>query len=236
MGKRKFWNMVKNESDNAGEITLYGEIADSTWWGDEVTPKDFKSDLDALGDVGQLNVFINSPGGDVFAGQAIYSMLNRHQANVTVYIDGYAASAASLVAMAGDKVVIPENAMLMIHNAWTIAAGNANDFRKLADDMDKINQSIRSAYLGKAKDMDEQTLIGLMDAETWLTAQEAVDYGLADEIEQAKNYAASLKGRLFNAYKNVPADLPVRAKQDSEEQEKAKLKQLKAKLALQCAI
>ena len=115
---KKFWSF-KALDETTGELLLYGEISDISWWGDEVTPKQFKEDLDALGDIDVLNVYINSPGGDVFAGQAIYSMLKRHKAQVKVYIDGLAASIASLVAMAGDKVIMPANAMMMIHNPWT---------------------------------------------------------------------------------------------------------------------
>src|SRR5690554_544642 len=133
---------MKKIDDKTGELILYGEISDYTWWGDEVTPKQFKEDLDALGDIDILNVYINSPGGDVFAGQAIYSMLKRHKAYVNVFIDGIAASIASLIAMAGDKVIMPANAMMMIHNPWVFATGNANDLRKIADDLDKIRDSM----------------------------------------------------------------------------------------------
>lgn len=233
--KHKFWNFIKKDA-STGELQLYGEIADSTWWGDEVTPKDFKADLDALGDISTLDVYINSPGGDVFAGQAIYSMLKRCKAQVNVYVDGLAASAASLVAMSGDKIIMPENAMMMIHNAWTIVQGNANDLRKQADAMDKVDASIKTAYLSKASDLTQDKLSEMMDAETWLSAQEAVDMGLADEIEDAKNYAASLRGRLFNAYKHVPEDLPLRAKQSVPTQDNEDVKRLKAKLELELAI
>ena len=199
----KFWKF-KAAADKTGELLLYGSISNHSWWGDEVTPKQFKEDLDALGDIDMLNVYINSGGGDVFAGQAIHSMLKRHKASVTVYIDGLAASIASVIAMAGDKIIMPKNAMMMIHNPWTIAIGNAADFRKLADDLDKINESIKAAYLGKAADLEESKLIELMDAETWLTAQEAVDLGLADEIEESKAVAAALDKEFFGAYKNAP--------------------------------
>ena len=104
---KKFWNFIKNEAGD-GELTLYGEISDVTWWGDEITPQQFKKDLDDLGDISNLNIYINSPGGDVFAGQTIYSILKRSQAHITVYIDGLAASIASIVAMAGDEVIMPK--------------------------------------------------------------------------------------------------------------------------------
>lgn len=191
---KKFWQFRASADDpKTGELLLYGIISDSSWWGDEVSPKQFKDDLDALGDVDEIKVFINSDGGDVFAGQAIYSMLKRHKAKVTVYVDGLAASIASVIAMAGDTVYMPKNAMMMVHNPWTIAVGNADDFRKLADDMDKIRESLIVAYQDKTG-LEREKIIELMDAETWMTAEEAVKLGFADQIEETKKLAASLKG------------------------------------------
>lgn len=192
---KKTWSF-KNKSEAVGELMLYGDISSSTWWGDEVTPKQFKQDMDALGDISTLNVYINSDGGDVFAGQAIYSMLKRHTATKNVYIDGLAASIASLIAMAGDKVIIPANAMMMIHNPASGVWGNANEMREMADALDKIREAMLVTYETKTG-MKETDLITLLDAETWLTAQEAVDYGFADEVEETKQIAASLrKGNL----------------------------------------
>lgn len=191
--KKKFWSF-KAKSEKVGELLLYGEISNYSWWGDEVTPKDFKADLDALGDVQEINVYINSDGGDVFAGQAIYSMLKRHKAKINVYIDGLAASMASVIAMVGDTIYMPKNAMMMIHNPWTIAGGNANDFRSLAEELDKIRESMIATYKDKSG-LEEDKIIELLDAETWLTAEDALSYGLIDEIEQEKEIAASLKGK-----------------------------------------
>ncbi|MFY9174524.1 MAG: head maturation protease, ClpP-related [Peptococcia bacterium] len=211
MPNNKFWNFKASEG-KTGELFLYGEISSSTWFDDDVTPKQFKADLDALGDISELKIYINSGGGDVFAGQAIYSMLKRHGAKKTVYIDGLAASIASVIAMAGDKVIMPANAMLMIHNAWTIAAGSASYFRKLADDMDKIDESIQGVYVAKTGKKAEE-IAELMDAETWMSAEDAVNNGFADEIEAEKRIAASmdgdflmLNGQKFSLerYKNKP--------------------------------
>lgn len=206
MGKnKKFWGMKKID-DKTGELTLYGEISDYTWWGDEVTPKQFKEDLDALGDIDILNVYINSPGGDVFAGQAIYSMLKRHKAYVNVFIDGIAASIASLIAMAGDKVIMPANAMMMIHNPWVFATGNANDLRKIADDLDKIGDSMIVAYESKSA-LTTKEIKELMDAESWLSAEDSQKYGFADEIEEVKQVAASVDEKYFAIYRNIPDEL-----------------------------
>ena len=207
LGKKnkKFWNF-KALDENTAELTLYGEISDISWWGDEVTPKQFKEDLDALGDIDTLNVYINSPGGDVFAGQAIYSMLKRHKATINVFVDGLAASIASLIAMAGDKVIMPANAMMMVHNPWTFAFGNANDFRKLADDMDKIRDSMVVAYESRSA-LTTDEIIDLLDAETWLSAEDCLEYGFCDEIEETKEIAACVDTKYFSMYKNIPESL-----------------------------
>lgn len=201
----KFWNF-KAKDDKTGELLIYGEIAGSTWWGDEVTPKQFKEDLDALGDIETLNVFVNSPGGDVFAGQAIYSILKRYDAQVNVYVDGLAASAASLVAMAGDTIIMPANALMMIHNPWTWGDGNASEFRKLADDLDKVRDSMVTAYESRSA-LTKDEIIELLDAETWLSAEDCKEYGFCDEIEEAKEVAASLDKKYFARYKNTPKEL-----------------------------
>ena len=190
----KFWNFAKNSANPAaGELYLYGVISGASWWGDEVTPKQFKTDLDALGDIQQLDIYINSDGGDVFAGHAIHAMLRRHSAHKIVHIDGVAASIASVVAMAGDEIIMPRNAMMMIHNPWTIAMGNADEFRKMADDLDKIRESIVAAYEDRTK-LPHDEIVAIMDAETWLTADECVEKGFADKVDSEKQVAASLDG------------------------------------------
>lgn len=203
--KNKFWGFKAIDKTTA-ELTLYGEISNETWRGDEVTPKQFKEELDALGEIESLNVFINSPGGDVFAGQAIYSMLKRHSATVNVYVDGLAASIASLIAMAGDKVIMPKNAMMMIHSPWTIAVGNAQDFRRIAEDMDKIRDSMVVAYESRSA-LTTEEILDMMDAEKWLSADDCLEYGLADEIEEANQVVACLDKEVLGRYKNTPEGL-----------------------------
>lgn len=218
----KFWKF-KALDDNTGELTLYGEIANETWWGDEITPKEFKTDLDALGDINTLNIYINSPGGDVFAGQAIHSMLKRHKAHKNVYIDGLAASIASVVVMAGDTIFMPKNAMMMIHNPWTWGIGNAAEFRKLAEDLDKVRESLIAAYEGHSA-LTRDEIIEIMDSETWLTADECLEYGFCDVVEKEKQMAASIDKTLLMRYKNTPRELLVKPKPDDKKQELLKQK------------
>ena len=219
---RKFWEFKAAKIPGVGELSLYGDISSYSWWGDEVTPKQFKDDLDELGDISTLNVYINSPGGDVFAGQAIHSMLKRHPASVTVYVDGLAASIASVVAMAGDRIIMPSNAMMMIHKPWSGMWGNSTDFRKMADDLDKIQESIEETYLSKIN-LNADALKEMLTAETWLTAEECLEYGFCDEIEQEKQVAASLKGGfvVFNGqemdlskYANAPKFVAVEPREE----------------------
>lgn len=186
---KQFWSL-KNEEESA-ELLLYGVLGEDPWW-DDVGSKRFAEDMKTVRGK-PVTVRINSVGGDVFTGSAIYSTLKMHDKKVTVHIDGLAASAASVVAMAGDEVIMPSNAMIMIHNPWSIAIGEAKDFRKRADDMDKIRESMVTTYQEKTG-MSREELIEIMDEETWLTATEAKEYGFADTIESSFQVAASIAG------------------------------------------
>lgn len=194
---KKFWKMKK--LNNSAELILYGDISSESWWGDEITPKQMADELLALGNVSEILVRINSGGGDVFAGVAIHSMLKRHEANVTVYVDGLAASIASVIAMAGDKIIMPKGSMMMIHNPWSWTVGEAKDFRKMADTLDTIRESMLEIY-SERTGMKPDDIKELLDAETWLTATEAVAKGFATEVEESQSVAASMKGKtaVFN--------------------------------------
>ena len=177
----------------------------------------FRDALKDLGDVKTINLHINSPGGSVFEGIAIYNMLKQNSAHINVYVDGLAASIASVIAMSGDAIFMPSNSMLMIHNPWTMAVGNASELRKQADDLDKITESSIQTYLNQAGDkLDEETLRQLMDDETWLTAKEAVDYGLATEVIEANKAAASISKNFAQRYRHVPEQL-IQASQKKQE-------------------
>lgn len=202
---KKFWEF-KNQAADEADLYLYLEIA--SWGGGYYahSAKSFKGELDAMGEIKTLNVYINSPGGDVFEGVAIYNMLKRHKAYIRVHVDGLAASIASVIAMAADELIMPSNAMLMIHNAWLFTAGNSKDLREAADMLDKVDASIRQSYLIKAGDkLAEEDLVSLMEAESWLTAQEAFDYGLCDVVGESKQIAALANVELLAKYRNVPA-------------------------------
>ncbi|MCZ8520135.1 MULTISPECIES: head maturation protease, ClpP-related [Paenibacillus] len=191
----KFWNVSKTKS-NSGKLILHGAISDSSWWDDEVTPKQFANDLAGLGEVSEINVHINSKGGDVFAGLTIYQMLKQHAAKVTVHVDGLAASIASIIAMAGDRIVMPKGAMMMIHNPWTSVWGaDANGLRNTANVLDKIRDSLVEVYSARTGKTSEE-LIALMDAETWMTSSEAVSLGFATEHEQSTPISAMMHGGL----------------------------------------
>ena len=171
------------------EIYLYGEIQSDyyDWWAGKVIESTTSADyvrkaITEAGTVDNINVYINSCGGSVSEGIAIYNILKRAQAYKTVYVDAFAYSIASVIAMAGDKVVMPSNTTMMIHNAMMSAFGNAAELRKAADDLDVINEASCNSYLTKTKKIDKDKLTELLDAETYLTAEQALEIGLCDEI------------------------------------------------------
>lgn len=172
-------------SDGAANISIYDEIG---LYG--INAKDFAKEFKALGNIETINLHLNSPGGEVFDGLAIYSMLKRSSAYKNIYIDGLAASIASVIAMAGDNIIMPENAMMMIHDPSGFVVGTSKEMRDLADAMDKIKTAMISAY-GSQTDLTRQEIADLMSKETWLTAQEAVDMGFATQIEKPIQMAAN---------------------------------------------
>ncbi|QHQ63446.1 Clp protease ClpP [Anaerocolumna sedimenticola] len=176
---RKFWNWVRDEATEDRTLYLNGEISDETWWGDEVTPKIFKDEL--MAGSGNVTVWINSPGGDVFAAAQIYNMLMDYVGSVTVKIDGLAASAASVIAMAGGDVYMSPVSMLMIHNPSTIAIGDSEEMLRAKALLDEVKESIINAYELKSG-LSRTKISHLMDAETWMNANKAIELGFADKI------------------------------------------------------
>lgn len=174
---RKFWNFT--EETQGRTLRIEGQIADETWFGDEVTPQLFKDDL--LAGSGDITLWINSPGGDVFAAAQIYTMLMEYKGNVHVHIDSLAASAASVIAMAGTTVSMSPVGMIMIHNPLTVAIGDSREMQKAMDMLEEVKESIINAYELKTN-LSRTRISHLMDAETWFNAKKAVELGFADNI------------------------------------------------------
>ena len=183
--KRKFWNWIKNDVGGEEERTLVlnGEISDETWYGDEVTPALFAKELNAGS--GNITVWINSPGGDVYAAAQIYNMLMEYKGDVTVKVDALAASAASVIAMAGTTVLMSPPSLMMIHNPITVAIGDSKEMQKAGEMLEEVKESIMNAYEIKTG-MDRKKISHLMDAESWFNAKKAVELGFADGILHGK--------------------------------------------------
>ena len=175
---RKFWNWVRNDNDER-ILMLNGEISNETWFGDEITPKEFRGELNS--GQGKVTVWINSPGGDCFAAAQIYNMLMEYSGPVDVHIDGIAASAASVIAMAGNHVAISPVGMMMIHNPATVSIGDAREMKKAMEMLSEVKESIINAYELKTG-LPRKQLSNMMNAESWMNAKKALELGFADSI------------------------------------------------------
>ncbi len=197
--KRKFWNWVRDADTGERTLVLNGQIAEDSWFGDEVTPAIFRDEL--MKGEGNITVWINSPGGDVFAAAQIYNMLMDYKGNVTVRIDGLAASAASVIAMAGTTVEMSPVGMLMVHNPSTAVIGNTKEMQAAIQMLDEVKESILNAYELKTG-QPRQSLSDLMDAESWMNAKKAVELGFADKIlfanEDEEKQSEGVEAMLFS--------------------------------------
>lgn len=192
----EFWK-IKNEAGTDAELLLYGPISDTSWYDDEITPRLFAEELKALGGK-PLTVRVNSPGGDVFAAQSIYNQLKTYSGHITMRIDGLAASAATIVTCAGDIVIMPTNALYMIHNPATYAWGNAEEMRTAADVLDTVRKTIINVYQKRTgENLTAEELAAMMDDETWLTAEEALAYGFVDQIDEKSSVINRMKDGLL---------------------------------------
>jgi ATP-dependent protease ClpP protease subunit len=213
------------QSDGCLELMVYQAIGDD-WLDGGVTAKSFKQQIDQAAGYQRILIRINSPGGDAFEGLAIYNLIRAQRKPVEVRIDGVAASAASIIAMAGSQIVMGQGAMMMIHNASGFCMGDASDMQSMADALAKVSGSIAQVYAARTG-MPEDEIGALMDAETWMTAQEALDNGfasaiqVADEIEEGAALALARKFKLLGKMKRVPAGLkrPVRNDDDLDNQD-----------------
>ena len=227
MAKNKFWEFKNVVNGFSADLYIYNEI--SSWDDEDVTSaSSFKQELDTIGDVKNINLYVNSPGGSVGDGLTIASLIARNPAYVTAYVDGMACSIASVIVCSADKVVMGKSSLLMIHNALSggFMFDNAKGFRKLADDLDKVTASLRQMYLSKAKDkLTEDKLIELMDSESWLGAKESMELGLCDEILDTNKMVAKLPMKFINKYINVPKELLNQDKEGKELEDEVKVEE-----------
>ena len=193
---KKFYQLAQN--DNIAELYIYGDITSFKWFEEDVTAKSIIDEINSISaDV--INVYISSYGGEVQAGLAIYNALKRHKAKVRTICDGFACSIASVIFMAGEERIMNDSSLLMIHNAWSCAEGNAKELKKIAEDLEKITEASVTAYKAHST-LSEEEIVEMMDNETWISPEEAVEYGFATSIEKTKqkNANQSAKAKLFS--------------------------------------
>ena len=225
---KKYFAMV--QENNEATINIYGDITSWEWYESDVSSYTLSKQLENL-DVDKINVYINSYGGEVAEGLAIYNALKRHKAKVTTYCDGFACSIASVIFMAGDERVMSTASLLMIHNAWTWASGNANELRKQADDLDVITQASMNAYMASVN-IAEEELKNMLDAETWISPQDALDKGFATNVINGKDSnkaSQSVKKSLMQMVLNKDIDNN-KINQNKEDETVSLMKNIIAKL------
>lgn len=222
--KKMYYSLEQN--GDVAHINIYGDITSyagkNDLFGDEidgVSAVNLSKKLAEIGDVSQINVYINSYGGEVAEGLAIYNALKRHNAKIKTYCDGFACSIASVIFMAGDERIMNESSLLMIHNAWTYAVGNSEELRKQADDLEKITQASVEAYKAHSE-LSEEEIKNLMDAETWILPAEALEYGFATSVLKSENaeVSQSARMRLFDIIKAHQAETDPEDTDEDEEQ------------------
>ena len=219
---------IKNQTDSSADLFFYGDIVSETWqsewYEDDMAPGDVKEFLDQLDGTENINIHINSGGGSVFGGIAIYNMLRRNNAHKTVYVDGLAASIASVIMMAGDEIVMPKNATVMIHKpsaSYFFTTKNADDLRKDAESLDTCQEAIMQTYMTKAK-VDKEEIEQKVNDETWLTGEEVAE--LFDvKVEEANDAVACAGSSMFFCYKNVPTSLTAQGKNAKKKDEQRPL-------------
>lgn len=214
---------IKNQTENEAEICFYGDIMSDSWgevgkkhYPDDKCPSEIKEFLDQLKDVDTIHVRINSGGGSVFGGIAIYNLLKSYKAKVIVHVDGIAASIASVIAMAGDEIKIPKNAMMMIHKPSTYSSGNANDLRKDADILDSCQELILASYMEHVNEgISENTINELINNETWYSGEKWKEY-FNITVEESNN-AVAASSTFYNSYKNAPEIKEIQEKVNADE-------------------
>lgn len=221
-------------TNNIAQIDIFGDIVSEKWFDEETSATSFRDALKELGDVSTINLSINSGGGSVFDGIAIYNMLKSHKATVNVYIEGLAASIASVIAMAGDTITMRSGSMMMVHMPWTLSQGNAEEMRKTADTLEKTGDSIVDIY-SERTGISSDGIRNIMNDETWLSAEEAVEQGWATKLDKKEAVMNSVPKEILGRFSNVPKNVLARVEKktlsqdrlDLIEREKQTLKLLK---------
>lgn len=190
-------------TNNVAQIDIFGEIVGEKWFDEETSAVSFRDALKGLGDVSTINLSINSGGGSVFDGIAIYNMLKSHKATVDVYVEGLAASIASVIAMAGDTITMRSGSMLMIHRPFTMLQGNAEEMRKAADTLEKMGDNIVNIYSDRTG-IQAEKIQQIMSDETWLSAEEAVEQGWATKLDKKEAVMNSVPKEILGRFSNVP--------------------------------
>lgn len=228
---KKYYSLATE--NNEANINIYGDITSWEWFESDVSSYTLSKELEGL-DVDTINVYINSYGGEVAEGLAIYNVLKRHKAKIKTFCDGFAASIASVIFMAGDERIMSNASLLFIHNAWTYAAGNANELRKTADDLETMTQASINAYMNHVN-ITEEELKEMLDAETWITPQDALNMGFATAIindNTSKNPNQSIKKKLMQQLvkaqekkeptESAPSEPPIEPKPQEPQQNNLK--------------
>ncbi|MFL2052003.1 head maturation protease, ClpP-related [Leuconostoc mesenteroides] len=221
-------------TNNVAQIDIFGDIVSEKWFDEETSATSFRDALKELGEVSTINLSINSGGGSVFDGIAIYNMLKSHKATVNVYIEGLAASIASVIAMAGDTITMRSGSMIMVHMPWTLSQGNAEEMRKTADTLEKTGDSIVDIY-SERTGISSDDIRNIMNDETWLSAEEAVEQGWATKLDKKEAVMNSVPKEILGRFSNVPKNVLERVEKktlsqdrlDLIEREKQTLKLLK---------
>ena len=209
-------------TNNVAQIDIFGEIVGEKWFDEETSATSFRDALKELGDVSTINLSINSGGGSVFDGIAIYNMLKSHKATVNVYVEGLAASIASVIAMAGDTITMRSGSMLMIHRPFTVLQGNAEEMRKTADTLEKMGDNIVDIYSGRTG-ISSDDIRNIMNEETWLSAEEAVEQGWATKLDKKEAVMNSVPKEILGRFSNVPKNVLARVKKKTLSQDRLNL-------------
>lgn len=209
-------------TNNVAQIDIFGDIVSEKWFDEETSATSFRDALKELGDVSTINLSINSGGGSVFDGIAIYNMLKSHKATVNVYIEGLAASIASVIAMAGDTITMRSGSMMMVHMPWTLSQGNAEEMRKTADTLEKTGDSIVDIY-SERTGISSDDIRNIMNDETWLSAEEAVEQGWATKLDKKEAVMNSVPKEILGRFSNVPKNVLDRVEKKTLSQDRLDL-------------